>query len=271
MIKLNGEIIEFQKYPNNEKKLNFSGYVLYENENTITFKYTSDEDLIELFILTKHIKSKTNCNLKLKITYMPYSRMDRVEGDSVFTLKYISEFINNLDYDSVEILEPHSNVTPALINNSISYYIDQNTIEEVFKDLKMNIDFDYIMFPDNGATSRYKHLNFKNVLIGHKHRDFESGEIIDLNIIGERHSSKKVLILDDLSSYGGTFIRASNKLKEMGFEEINLYVTHAENSIFKGDLFNHINKLITTDSLITENKNWENRIFDDKLIVKNSF
>ncbi len=44
--------------------------------------------------------------------------MDRVKNsDEVFTLKYFAEFINDLKFDTVEVGDPHSNVSTMLIDN----------------------------------------------------------------------------------------------------------------------------------------------------------
>lgn len=53
----------------------------------------------------------------------------------------------------------------------------------------------------------------------------------------------------------------------MGFEEVYLLVVHAENSVFKKELFNHIDKLFTTDSIISEQDHWNNLKLKDKLHV----
>lgn len=269
MIKLNSVEVKFEKFPNNELLLSQDKVdeLLNTVNNTVTLMYESNEDLIKLIFLKKHLDFIGSTHSKLLISYMPYSRMDRTENHSVFTLKYVSEIINSLKFDKVHIFEPHSNVTSALINNSMSLYINQGFVEYLLHEFKMDKETDYIMFPDNGAANRYKNLKFKNILIGHKNRDFETGEIKNLDIIGEVKNPKKVLIVDDLSSYGGTFVHSSIKLRELGFEEVNLYVSHAENSIFKGELFKHIDNVITSDSILTEQNNWENRKYDSQLEV----
>ena len=61
-----------------------------------------------------------------------------------------------------------------------------------------------------------------------------------------------VIIIDDLSSYGGTFVQASKKLKEIGANKVYLVVAHAEESVYKGELFDHIDKLYTTNSILKE-------------------
>lgn len=269
MIKLNDVEIVFEKFPNGETRIDEVAINQVASDgNQIKFKYGDDSDLIKLLFLKEYINDHFEAKNHLQIYYMPYSRMDRVEGNSAFTLKYVTDFINRLSFDSVEVIEPHSNVTPALLNKVNSNYINNDLIKKVIQEINFNEDVDSIMFPDNGASQRYKNMKFKNVLIGNKTRNFQTGEITGLELIGSKHSQgKKVLICDDLSSYGGTFVKSSIELKKEGFEEVYLLVAHAENSIFKGELFNHIDKLFTTDSILTEQDNWENQKFKNQLVI----
>jgi ribose-phosphate pyrophosphokinase len=135
-------------------------------------------------------------------------------------------------------------------------------------EVKFNKNVDYLVFPDAGASKRYSSLKGFHTLVGHKHRDFETGEIKSLDIIGSFNKvGKKAIIVDDLSSYGGTFVKTSEALKSRGIEEIYLLVAHAENSIFKGKLFENINKVFTTDSILTEQNNSENEKFKSQLKI----
>lgn len=264
---LNGKEVLFEKFPNNETRLIHTELDLSEISNCVHFKYEDDSDLIKLMLLKNYI-DESGAYSSLFIYYMPYSRMDRSENYSPFTLRYVANFINSLSFDGVFVVEPHSNVTPALLNNVRSWYINEDLVEEVIKIANLDMTVDYIMYPDAGAASRYKNLKYSNVIIGNKTRDFVTGEIKGLQLIGDiKEGSKKVLILDDLSSYGGTFIHSSKALKEQGFEEVYLLVAHAENSIFKGELFNHISKVFTTDSILTEQNNWENKKYEKQLHI----
>jgi len=273
MIKVNGKEIEFTKFPNGETNMNHMSFpiISFSYETVIDFKYEEDGDLIKLMFVKRYLDTvySNHKNVDLRIWQMMYQRMDRSENSSPFTLKYVSEFINSLGFNRVEIVEPHSNVTPALINNSHSNYINFDLIYKVIEEIYFDREKDYIMFPDNGAANRYKNMKFKNVLIGHKDRDFVTGEIKKLDLVGDIFNAegRKVLIVDDLSSYGGTFIHSSKALRAVGFEEVNLLVAHAENSIFKGELFVHIDKVFTTDSMLTEQNNWENVIFKERMKI----
>ncbi len=274
MILINGKEIKFEKFPNGETKLSERSILNVLQSfrvNSVSFKYEDDSDLIKLMMVKKFLDSNANVAIQLIIYYMPYSRMDRIENQSAFTLKYIADFVNYLKFDKVVVVEPHSDVTPALIDNIKARYINFDLLPKVMEDVGFNRDKDYIMFPDSGASKRYHNMKgIKNVLIGHKHRDFETGKITSFDLVGEyKEDGYKVIIVDDLSSYGGTFVHSAKALREEAFEEVYLLVAHAENSIFKGKLFNHIDKVYTTDSMLTDHIHPDNKRFESQLKVYN--
>lgn len=269
MILLNGEEIKFETFPNGETRINQDSF--FDNidfGNVVSLKYQDDSDLIKLMFVKKYLDDIQGGHPNaLVIYYMPYSRMDRSENDSPFTLKYVTEFINGLGFDSVDVIEPHSDVTPALLDNVRSMYINFKLVEEVKELVGFNENTDYLVFPDTGASKRYSKMKAKNVLIGHKNRNFETGEITSLSLVGEGYNGDKAIIVDDLSSYGGTFVHTANALRERGFEEIYLLVAHAENSIFQGKLFDHVDKVFTTDSILTHQNHWNNVQFKNQLHI----
>lgn len=72
-------------------------------------------------------------------------------------------------------------------------------------------------------------------------------------IFGQKKRYKSILLIDDICSYGGTFKYSLEKLKELGAGECNIYVTHCENSVLKGDLINSdwFERIYTTNSIFT--------------------
>lgn len=268
MIKVNGKEVVFESFPNGETRLVVESIerdwsLIYP---TVSFKFENDSDLIKLMFVKEYLDSlKIGAvdlinAVNLVIYYMPYSRMDRSENGSPFTLKYVSKFINGLGFDSIEVVEPHSDVTCALLDKVEAKYINFDLLPKVMKEVEFDEEYDFIMFPDLGASKRYSKMKAKNVLIGHKNRDFVTGDILGLELMGDTSKANKqnVIIVDDLSSYGGTFVHSAKALREKGFRNIYLLIAHAENSIFKKELFNHIDKVFTTDTILTEHLNWEN-------------
>lgn len=272
MIKVNGKEIEFTQFPNGETNMNHLSFpdVSEQCGTNIVFKYTEDGDIIKLLFVKDYLDSlvgEFHC-FHLTMYHIPYGRMDRSENGSPFTLKYFANLINNMEFDGITIIEPHSDVSLQMIYNSVPNYITKQLYRNVMKEVNFDLESDYIMFPDKGAKNRYDDVLFPNILVGEKVRNFETGRIESLDIAGEiKHNPSKVLIMDDLSSYGGTFVMSADKLREIGFKEVYLLVAHAENSIFKGRLFESINKLFTTDSMLTEQDHWQNKKFQPQLKV----
>lgn len=273
MISIDGKVVDFSKFPNGETLFNhnsldcLTGYI----PQRVFFKWEDDSDFMRLAMLKDYLDSIEVEPDELLISYLPYSRMDRSENGSPFTLKTITKFINRLKFKDVYVIEPHSDVSCALLDNASPTYINPLLLRHlVSKAIGFNEQFDYIVFPDAGAQKRYsKSITTGKQLVGFKNRDFETGEIKSLEIVGNIEGQvRNAIIVDDLSSYGGTFIQTAKALREKGFRAVFLLVAHAENSIFKKDLFDHVDRVFTTNTLLTEHKdNWTTAKFKDKLTV----
>ncbi|MDA1918241.1 ribose-phosphate pyrophosphokinase [Bacillus paranthracis] len=257
MIKLNGKVIEFNKFPNGETKIDgeqITKALSFFTENYIMFKYESDDDFFKLMMLKRFLDESSSKGTILDITYMPYSRMDRRMGSDVFTLKYVCDFINSLNFSQIYVHESHSDVAVALLNNCIALEDGAHLFELVSEKIEFDAEKDYVFFPDAGAQKRYSKLGLPNELVGFKKRNVETGKIESLQVIGDIEPGRKVIILDDLSSFGGTFMMSAASLKELGAGDIFLAVTHCEDSIFKGKIPESelITKVYTSDSIINE-------------------
>ena len=187
--------------------------------------------------------------------------MDRVHdrNTEVFTLKYFCEFINSLDLKKVLVFDPHSDVSLALLNR-----VEKVSLVGPISCAITQSSPDIVYFPDAGAMKRYSNIVKETcgrgniqIAYGNKIRDWNTGEIKGLEIVGEIPQGAKVLMIDDICSYGGTMYFSAKKLKELGAGDIEMYVSHCEDSIInpeKGKIFKEpdlINQVYTTDSLLT--------------------
>jgi ribose-phosphate pyrophosphokinase len=180
--------------------------------------------------------------------------MDRVKNpEDVFTLRTFARVINSMDFERVYVWDAHSNVGPALIDrchdvNALTW------IQEAITQLGYAKENICLFFPDEGAQKRYGAM-FPDYIqaFGIKKRNWETMRIEGYDIIGEENIKDKcVLIVDDICSYGNTFTHAAGALITAGAKEVNLYVTHCEDAISKGNIFKdgRINKVFTTGSLV---------------------
>lgn len=222
---------------------------------TITWLFENNEELLALFFLTKHLRTKGIKDIILKLPYIPNARQDRVKApEDIFTLKYFTEMINSLDFSKVIVLDPHSYVSEALIER-IEIQTPQKYVERVINELEQKENI-VLFFPDEGAMKRYSSMFNKPYAFGIKKRNWTTGQIQGLEISGQTEFIKgsSVLIIDDICSKGGTFFYSAKALKELGANNIYLYVSHCENSIFEGELLktDFIKKIYTTNSIFTK-------------------
>lgn len=258
-----GNYIKTTKFPNGESKVEF---VLPRIDRglIIEWKFESDDEIFHLMSLVNDIRDMfPTLPLELWMPYLPYSRMDRKEIKGIcFTLKTFCKIINSLDFWKVTVYEPHSDVGVAMLDrvNTVSVTgrlidIAQNRIDVFLKSLEDAYMETVIVFPDTGASKRYNQMFTEyRQLVGIKKRDFISGKITDMEIIGDIPDTVfNAIIIDDLCSYGGTFALAGKALKELGANNIILCVTHCEDSIHKGVLLQEdvIKLVVTTDSILT--------------------
>lgn len=260
MIKLNGKEVKIDKFPDGTLLLKPEISVVYNFSFTITWNFENNEEMATLLFLTKHLNANGHRNIRLVMPYIPNARQDRAKDKmaDVFTLKYFADFINFLDFSEVVVLDPHSSVSEALINN-IKVVEPQEFIakatDKVCSLTKNDRPFT-VFYPDEGAMKRYSGKFNHPYSFGIKKRDWQTGKILGLDVIGDEDNIKgrNILIIDDICSKGGTFYHSAKKLKELGANKIFLYVTHCEKTILQGEIFTSglIEKVFTTDSIFTD-------------------
>ena len=280
MIKINDEVINIGSFPDGSMLIKHNPYArdlkdlstINFSEACIVWKYENDLEILALVYLVKHLRANGVDDIYLNMPYIPNARQDRVKSpEDVFTLKYFAEILNSLNLTSVYVLDPHSAVSEALINNvsvitpreRIEHAIDIIRVEEWGLYDPMYIGhapekrFSLTMFyPDEGAMKRYSGMVKLPYAFGIKRRNWETGVIEGLDVAGDVDAimGRDILIVDDICSRGGTFLHSAKKLKELGAKDIYLYVSHCENTILEGELLTSglIKKVFTTDSIFTK-------------------
>ena len=250
MIWVNGKEIEQGHFSAGELKIKLNP-ISISHRVDVVWHYENDAEFFTVACIREYYATR-ECMLYLP--YLPHARMDRVKNpEDVFTLKTFAHLINSLNFERVYVWDAHSNVGPALIDRCHDVTA-QNWIEEAIKELGYSKESLCLFFPDEGAQKRYGDMfpEYKQAF-GIKKRNWETGKIEGYTLIGEENiKGKEVLIIDDICSYGNTFIKAAEAIKEAGAEGINLYITHCEDAISKGDVFKCglFDNIFTTGSLV---------------------
>lgn len=257
MISVNGQEVKFTKFPDNTSSFRYDAHegnrlVGGAKRFSIVWKYDNDTEYVMLWYLVNHIRAHMgfDCFIGLILPYIPNARMDRVKNaDEVFTLKWFAEFINMMCFCYVSVLDPHSDVAPALINNVRVEHPDKYISKAITAISDSNL---LLCYPDEGAAKRYSELMSAEYVFGIKHRDWRTGKIDRFELNNpDKVAGRNILIVDDICSKGGTFTHTAKALKEAGANDIYLYATHCENTIFNGSVLTDglIRQVFTTDSI----------------------
>jgi ribose-phosphate pyrophosphokinase len=244
MIRMNKKVVDFDVFPNGEINLPLKDLAL-EDINFIDWGYSDNVDILKLSMLTDYLSSMGKL-AELYIKYLPYSRMDRANGHYAVSLKCVARLLNNMPLRSIVVREPHSKVALDLINRSVPDWWCSARIGSTIELCGAGSVF----YPDKGAQDRYLQTNKYKYATGSKIRDFDTGDILGMEVAG--NIDKSILIVDDMCSRGGTFVGAAKKLKEKGGERIYLLVSYCEDTIFTGEVFNYIDRVFTAKEMLSK-------------------
>lgn len=184
---------------------------------------------------------------ELILPYVPGSRQDRLMrlgGDALFTAKSVAKEINLRKFSSVVILDPHSDVTPALIERSVVY-----TPAELIRDY-VTTKYAFIVSPDAGSEKRageVAKVMGLPLIHGWKTRDTTTGALTGFGVEDPPDKGLYGLVVDDICDGGGTFegLAMAMKEKEMSAD---LWVTHGFFTKGTETLLQRFGRIYTTDS-----------------------
>lgn len=230
---------EIGKFPGGEIRIKLPA-MTFIDEVRIEANLLSSDDVMTLIMLTDAIRRYRfdefqHKKIRLTMPYVPYARQDRVcnEGEA-FSIAVFANLINSLQFSSVIITDPHSDVTPALIERCI--VVDQSYAlghHKEFWQWYTNNDLMYLVAPDAGAVKKaYKLIKdfpkFKGIIFAEKVRDLATGNIIKTEVknVPDDIQYAHLLVADDICDGGRTFVELAKVLQPYKPKSLNLFVTH---------------------------------------------
>lgn len=197
----------------------------YTAEEHIKFNWriASSNDLMDLLLVYDALSRicRLSCkNTTLGLYYFPYARADRPDaGNGALGAKVMAGLINSLNFTTVIILEPHSEVAPALINNVMVNSYDYASVVRSYKGEGRRV---YVVAPDLGGIKRAQKAASKagvQMVRFDKKREPGTGKILEttcldnLSMIVEEGITPYFVIVDDIVDGGGTFTPIALYLK----------------------------------------------------------
>lgn len=185
----------------------------------------NSDDVMALLLTTDALRREYPlAKFMLDLPYIPYARQDRVcnDGESL-SIKVFASLINSMKYDIVQVLDAHSAVSLAVIDNV--HIRDQF---DVFRKIKPSFGGWTIVAPDQGATKKCeefaKKVGAAGVITFQKTRELSTGKITGMKCLDTIDPDGKYLVLDDICDGGRTFIELAEHMHYVG--NLELAVTH---------------------------------------------
>ncbi len=275
---------EISKFPDGQQSITIveDGYDTFDrlksqkNHITIKSRFNSFQDLELIICATQALRGIGVKEISLYIPYCLGGRSDRkfVEGGINYIKNVIAPIINSQNYSSVEIMDPHSDVLEACINN-FEKQDNSDLLDFAFRDYFLskgfetwsasNFDGVRLISPDAGALKKVFHcaeqLKYRHeVIIASKHRNVETGKIDYTHVpISPNDADKDIFIIDDICDGGRTFIeiaKAVNIVREFSssvtpeqYGKNYLIVTHGVFSAGFDELGKYFNGIYCTNSV----------------------
>lgn len=251
-----GSLVDFfniEKFYSGENiipRIDFNDYEYIE----LQCFYENDSDLFFINMFQQHLnRIEYNGCINLFIPYLPYSRMDRHTSKEFEQLELMKSLLTG--FHRIVTFNVHNPMT--ISDNEIFENQQSIALCDFIINAAENGTYDGIVFPDKTAYFRYPDLeeNLPYVFFD-KVRTSEGvkSELL-FSCINENRKDDglRFLIVDDICSLGRTFIEATENLKSHYRDcQVDLLVDHVENGILVGNVFDHVGKVFTTDSLFTE-------------------
>lgn len=254
---------KISKFPDGQQSINLD-FIHLEDEVKISSRLNDFKDLEVILCATAALR---NLGVKTIHLYVPYflgARSDRKfeDGGINYLKDVICPIINSQNYETVTIVDAHSDVLEACIHN----YRKIDNISLV-KFALTDIDNTnsareklILVSPDAGALKKMYHVSeyFKidKMVIANKHRDIRTGKITHTEVPGltQEPGSKNFVIIDDICDGGRTFLEIAKTIRKeredsVFNDKIYLVVTHGIFSAGFLELRNWIDGIYCTNSV----------------------
>jgi len=254
---LNSDIgFKISQYPDGQQSVSIEYFDATQSVQ-ISSRMNSFRD-VELIICANQVLKEYGVkNIELYVPYFIGGRSDRKfgEGQTNYLKNVICPIINSQGFNKVIVLDPHSDVLEACLNNFEkinNFSLVDEALSYLIKDDEDNKVA--IISPDAGALKKIydvaKHFGISNVTTASKVREMSTGTILrtelpTMDLRGIEH----IIVIDDICDGGRTFIELAKAIKEITEIPIYLIVTHGIFSAGYFELGKYFSGVYTTNSI----------------------
>jgi ribose-phosphate pyrophosphokinase len=254
---------KISKFPDGQQSVSITGG--FDGNETIQLSshMNSFKDIELIICANQALKEMGAKNIELYVPYFLGARSDRKfeQGQTNYLKNVICPIINSQGFSKVIVMDPHSDVLEACLNN---FYKINNfqLVEFALAELGGRNSQTAIVSPDAGALKKIydvaKEFNITNVTTASKVRDLKTGNIIRTELpTMDLRDIEHLIVIDDICDGGRTFIELAKAIKEITEIPIYLIVTHGIFSAGYAELGKYFNGIFCTNSYrdVVDNEN----------------
>ena len=217
---------------------------------------------VELIICSNQVLKEIGVkDVELYVPYFIGGRSDRKfgYGETNYLKTVICPIINLQNFSKVSVMDPHSDVLEACLNNFKkinNFELVKNALLDLARVMrKFDRDEVVLVSPDAGAYKKVydvaKEFNLEKIITATKVRDLKNGNILRTEVPTlDQHNNLMYLIIDDICDGGRTFVELAKVIKEgRPTAKVYLIVTHGIFSSGFKDLNKFFEKIFTTNSI----------------------
>ena len=251
------------KFPDGQQQISLehNGFLPTNEEIFIISRLNNFLDLEQIICANQSLKETGYTNISLLVPYFLGSRSDRkfTKWSNNYLKTVICPIINSQYFNQVQVLDPHSDVLEACLNNYVkksNFDLVKFALTKI--DNKDNAQDRIILIsPDGGALKKIYDVaevfSITNIVTAMKHRDIKTGKITHTEVpISEEtryYEDCKFVIVDDICDGGRTFVELAKAIKAIvPVAKIYLIVTHGIFSQGLSPLVDHFEAIFCTNS-----------------------
>lgn len=208
---------EIYRFPDGQQQVKIK--VFYGDPSkiqVIVARLNNFKDLELIVCAVASLRASGYRRLTLKVPYVLGSRSDRKfeEGSNNYMKDVLAPIINSLGFEAVAVLDPHSDVMEAVINNLSSFTSHLPLAAAMSTIGKTNPVW---IAPDAGAAKKiFKYAEKAefagDILVCTKSRGIK-GEISRV-LVPDYDVSRNAIVIDDICDGGATFIGIADEIKK---------------------------------------------------------
>jgi ribose-phosphate pyrophosphokinase len=255
---------KISRFPDGQQAVDIESAPMYINglDVKIYSRMNSFRDIELIIAANQALREMGVGSVSLYVPYFLGARSDRKfqQGGTNYLKQVICPIINSQRFDRVLVLDPHSDVLEACLNN-FEKINNFTIVKQALTDIDNRNDARdriCLVSPDGGALKKIYDIahEFKihHLVTAMKHRDIQTGKInhtevpnLPVSVDGEK---MKYVIVDDICDGGRTFTELAKAIHGQQPEaKLYLIVTHGIFSAGFEDLSKYFTKIYTSNSV----------------------